>query len=130
MTDTLTQEQVDYIVELAESGNGWREATCIAGNLSVPLNAALIEQEQSWRSTTSLVRVRLNPAGLTIAAQAKQLRERDARIAELESALKDIESNYDHEHHSLGLVNAGDCDGPSFCRRCTAKKALGERSES
>lgn len=42
------------------------------------------------------------------------------------AALRDINSNFDHEHHSKGIVQVGECGGPGQCRRCTAAAAIAE----
>jgi hypothetical protein len=49
-----------------------------------------------------------------------------ARCERLEKALRDIKTNYDHEHHSNGQVPEGECDGAPGCRCCTAKASLAE----
>lgn len=47
-------------------------------------------------------------------------------IDRLRAALSSIAEGYDHEHHSLGAVPAGQCDGAPWCRVCEATKALGD----
>ena len=47
-------------------------------------------------------------------------------LAAAVAALRDIDSNFDHEHHSKGSVRVGECDGPGRCRCCTAAAAIAE----
>lgn len=61
---------------------------------------------------------------MTEAETSSIVYDTEQRIKVLEGALRSIADNYDHEHHSLGSVAEGECDGPPWCRACEAQSAL------
>lgn len=60
--------------------------------------------------------------GESVADAVRRLRR---ERAEARGALRAIRDGYDHEHHSLGGTTRERCDGPGYCRVCTAESVVG-----